>query len=324
MKVLKVVVLGWLLFYGFGCESKHDGPPEAPMGYPTIFLLKAAHLVGLVDLVDTKPAVPASLNEYKDIVYKIAGNDTLKLDIYQPKGLKKPRPVLIFIHGGGWRKGKKEDYLLYLIDFAKRGYITATISYRLIPQARYPAAVEDAKCAVRWIRAHAADYLIDPGKMAVIGGSAGGHLALMIGYSSDERALDGRCSADTVSSRVQAVVDLYGPVDLTTPYARTHKTTLSFLGQPYSAIPEIYAQASPSTYITKDDPPTLIFHGSIDELVPVSQSDSLHKYLERAGVPNEYHRLTWWPHTMDLAKSVNDYCQYYMNAFFKKYVPIDK
>jgi len=324
MNLIKVIILGSLLLSGFGCESTKEGPPQAPMGYPTIFLLKAAHFVGLVDLVDTNPPVPASLNAYKNIVYKIIGNDTLKLDIYQPKGLKKSRPVLIFIHGGGWRKGKKEDYLLYLIDFAKRGYITATISYRLIPQGRYPAAVEDAKCAVRWIRAHAADYLIDPDKMAVIGGSAGGHLALMIGYSSDVRELDGNCSADTVSSRVQAVVDLYGPVDLTTPYARTHKTTLSFLGKPYDAIPEIYAQASPATYITADDPPTLIFHGSIDELVPVSQSDSLQKYLERAGVSNEYHRLTWWPHTMDLAKAVNDYCQYYMNAFFEKYVPIEK
>jgi len=184
--------------------------------------------------------------------------------------------------------------------------------------------VEDVKCAVRWIRAHAAEYSIDPDHIAVIGGSAGGHLAMMAGYSSDVPQLNGTCSADSVSSRVQAVVNLYGPTDLTTEYARTHKTTLSFFGQPYDSIPERYAQASPAAHITPDDPPTLIFHGTIDELVPVSQSDSLQKYLDKAGVPNQYHRLTWWPHTMDLAKPVNDYCQYYMNAFFEKYVPIEK
>jgi acetyl esterase/lipase len=322
MNLIRVSALGLLLLTGFACEVNKEGPPEAPHGYPTITLLKVAHFIGLVDLVDTNPSVPSSLHAYKDLVYKTVGKDTLRLDIYQPKNLDGPRPVLIFIHGGGWRKGKKEDYLLYLISFAQKGYVTASISYRLLPDALYPAAVEDVKCAVRWIRSHARDYHIDPDKIAVIGGSAGGHLAMMIGYSSDVPALDGQCPADSVSSRVQAVVDLYGPVDLTTEYARTHKTTLSFFGQPYDVIPQLYKQGSPTTYISADDPPTLIFHGSIDELVPVSQSDSLKKRLDRVGVPNEYHRLTWWPHTMDLAKPVNDYCQYYMTAFFKKYVPI--
>ena len=97
------------ILFGFACESNKNGPPEVPQGYPAIILLKAAHLVGLVDLVDTKPAVPTSLNAYKDIVYKTTNNDTLKLDVYQPKNLVKPRPALIFIHGGGWRKGKKES-----------------------------------------------------------------------------------------------------------------------------------------------------------------------------------------------------------------------
>ena len=304
------------------CGRNENGPPEAPMGYPTLGLIKGAYAVGLIKLVDTKPAVPASLNEFKDIEYKHIGNLSLKLDIYQPKNIDTPRPVLIFIHGGGWTKGKKEDYLVYLIDFANKGYITASVSYRLVPEAHYPAPVEDVKCAVRWIRAHAADYMIDPDKIAVIGGSAGGYLALMIGYLADVPELNGPCLEDTISSRIQAVVDLYGPVDLTTEYARTHKTVINFLDQPYDSIPQIYEQASPYTHITKDDPPTLIFHGTIDELVPVSQSDSLKKKLDRLGIANEYHRLKWWPHTMDLAKSVNDYCQYYMNAFFEKYVPI--
>jgi acetyl esterase/lipase len=289
MKIIKTVSLVLIMLFGFACEGNKNGAPEAPQGYPAIFLLKAAHLVGLVDLVDTNPPVPASLNTYKDIVYKTINNDTLKLDIYQPKNLINSHPVLIFIHGGGWRKGKKEDYLLYLISFAQKGYITATISYRLVPRAHYPAAVEDVKCAVRWIRTHANDYLIDPNKIAVIGGSAGGHLAMMIGYSSDVSEFDGECGADSVSSRVQAVVNLYGPADLTTEYARTHKTTLSFFGQPYDLMSERYVRASPAWHITPDDPPTLIFHGTIDELVPISQSDSLKKKLDRAKyVPIDY------------------------------------
>ena len=185
MKIIITSSLVLIMLFGIACEGNKNGAPEAPQGYPAIILLKAAHVVGLVKLADTKPAVPADLNEFKDIAYKQICNHTLKMDIYQPKNLEKPRPVLIFIHGGGWRKGKKEDYLLYLISFAQKGYVTASISYRLLPDALYPAAVEDVKCAVRWIRSHADDYLIDPNKIAVIGGSAGGHLAMMVGYSSD-------------------------------------------------------------------------------------------------------------------------------------------
>jgi len=305
------------------CAGNKNSAPDAPRGYPSSTLLKAAAAIGLVKVVDTKPIVPAELNEYKDIEYKQVGTQALKLDLYQPKKLTQATPILIFIHGGGWKKGKKEDYLIYLLAFARRGYVTASISYRLAPKALFPAAVEDVKCAVRWLRAHAGEYHIDPNKIAVIGGSAGGHLAMMIGYSSDVAELNGECGADSVTSRVQAVVNLYGPANLTTEYARTHKLTVNFIGQPYDSIPKIYQQASPFSYLTEDDPPTLIFHGTKDELVPVSQSDSLKRMLDATGIINEYHRLKWWPHTMDLAQSVNEYCQYYMNAFFEKHVPLE-
>ena len=146
-------------------------------------------------------------------------------------------------------------------------------------------------------------------QIALIGGSAGGHLAMMAGYA-DEAA----------DRKVQAVVNLYGPSDLTTEYARNRDECLNFIGESYQERPDLYKRASPRSYITRDDPPSLIFHGSIDGLVPVSQSDSLHQWLNRAGVPNEYHRLKGWPHTMDLSKKVNEYCQYYMDAFLKQYL----
>ena len=173
------------------------------------------------------------------------------------------------------------------------------------------------KCAVRWLKTNAGEYGIDPENIAVIGGSAGGHLAMMLGYSDDDD-FPGNCEWDSVSARVQAIVDFYGPYDLTTEYARTHSLVGNFLGASYSESPQIYERASPKNYITVDDPPTLIFQGTIDELVPVSQSDSLHIKLDNTGVPNEYHRLKGWPHTMDLASSVNKYCQFYMMRFFMR------
>ena len=223
---------------------------------------------------------------------------------------------MIFIHGGGWRSGKKEDYRLYTLSFAQKGFVTASISYRLSKVAKYPAAIEDVKCAVRWLRAHAEDYNVDPDKIALIGGSAGGHLSLLAGYA-DDVAFAADCDSD-VSSRVQAIVDLYGPVDLTTEYARTHDLTTSFFGVSYEEASDRYLEASPLKWLSPDDPPTLIFQGTIDDLVPVSQSDTLKVALDRAGVTNEYHRLKGWPHTMDLSKKVNDYCQFYMERFFKQ------
>jgi acetyl esterase/lipase len=297
------------MLYSCAQENNMDGiPPEAPRGFRSETFLKIVYALGFIDLVETKPAVPKSIEVVEDIVYKQVDSISLKLDIYKLKNLEEAKPVLIFIHGGSWSKGNKSDYLPYLIDYAKKGYVTVTVSYRLSGMARFPAAVQDVNSAVQWIRIHSEEHKINPDKIAVIGGSAGGHLAMMLAYS------------DTSCNRIQAAVNIYGPTDLTTEYARNRHECLQFLGKSYQEAPDLYQAASPRTYISPDDPPTLIFHGTIDSLVPVSQSDSLHKWLDQTGVPNEYHRLKGWPHTMDLSKKVNDYCQYYMDAFFEKYL----
>lgn len=325
-RYLKAIVITMVFLCTLqGCAHQNDegSPPKPPRGYPGNFWIMVALKLKLLKIVDLKPAVPMELNEFKGIEYKRVGDQSLKLDIYQPQNLNRPTPVLIFIHGGAWKGGKRSDYLRYLIDFALRGYVTATVSYRFSQQAKFPAAVQDVKCAVKWIRAHAHEYNIDPAKIAVIGGSAGGHLAMMIGYSSDMPEFDGECEDDSVSSRVQAVVNIYGPANLTTDFAIGKRTVINFVGQTYSQAAELYQKASPITYITADDPPTLIFHGTIDSTVPIEQSDLLKSKLDEIGVPNEYHRLKGWPHIMDAAVSVNKYCQYYMNAFFEKYIPIE-
>jgi len=286
-----------------------DGPPKAPRGFRSEGMLKAAYALRLLKLIDTEPEVPAYMDVQKDIEYKLVDSISLQLDIYKLKSLTEATPVLIFIHGGSWAKGKRSDYLPYLLDYAQKGYVCVTVSYRLAGVAHYPAAVQDVQAAVQWIREHAADHMINPEKIALIGGSAGGHLAMMVGYADEAK-----------DHKVQAVVNLYGPADLTTEYARKRDECLNFLGASYLERPDLYRHASPRTHITGDDPPTLIFHGTIDSLVPVSQSDSLHRWLDRAGVPNEYHSLTGWPHTMDLSTKVNNYCQYYMDAFFRQYL----
>lgn len=305
-----------------GCSPKiidNNRPLKAPSGYMNETFMKISYGLGMLDLIDLEPEVPDDILEIKNIEYKNVDSTSLQLDIYKLKDLKELAPVMIFIHGGSWRSGKRGDYLPYLIDYAKKGFVTVTVSYRLIKKATFPAAVQDVNCAVRWIRSNAAEYGIDSERMVLIGGSAGGHLAMMVGYAGDEPLFNGDCSVGK-SSGVKAVINLYGPGDLTTPYAKGMHQTIDFIGSSYEENPESYNLASPKTFITPNDPPTLTFHGTIDSLVPISQSDSLDIWLSKAGVPHDYHRLKGWPHTMDVSVKVNEYCQFYIDAFLKKYL----
>lgn len=296
-----------------------DKPPKKPDGYCCDTFLKIAYFLGTLDLMEKDFPVPADIIEHKDIVYKNIDSTNLKLDIYYSNTLSKNAPLLVFIHGGGWKKGDKHDYLRYLVDFARKGYVTATVQYRFVDKAKFPAQLLDVKAAVIWLKKNSGKYHINKDKIAVIGGSAGGHLAMMVGYTSDVSEFN--VTKDSLyTSKVQAVVDLYGPYDLTTEYARKQSSVINLIGKKYNEAKKLYNMASPKTFITKDDPPTLIFQGTIDELVPVSQSDSLANHLKKTGVEAEYHRLEGWPHTMDLAVEVNKYCQFYMNRFFKKYL----
>ena len=305
-----------------GCTARTVDPLRPfppPKGYLNETFLKIAYGLGMLDLIDTEPEVPQDIDVYKNIAYKKIDSISLQLDIYKQKNLKIPAPTIIFIHGGAWRSGKRQDYLPYLIDYARKGYVTATVSYRLMKVAKFPAAVQDVNCAVMWIKSHASEFGIDPDRIALFGGSAGGHLSLMAGYCGEDTLFSRDCPM-TVDNKVKAIVDFYGPADLTTPYAISTYQVKDFLNTTYDQDPELYELASPRRYISSDDPPTLIFQGTIDSLVPVSQSDSLALWLDQAGVPYEYHRLKGWPHTMDLSEKVNEYCQFYIDRFLEKYL----
>jgi len=304
----------------FGMALSAEEPPP-PQGFQSTGAVGRAIASGQVKLINPLRSTPESVKVTAGIEYGIAEKTSLKLDLYSPKDLKKPVPGLVFIHGGAWRSGRRNDYRFYCLEFAQRGFVVATISYRLIDTAPFPAAVEDAKCAVRWMRANAKELNIDPNRLAVIGGSAGGHLSMMVGYSSDVPQLEGTGGHKHVSSRVQAVVNLYGPTNLTTPFAINKKLIIDFLGnKTFAEIPDQYKLASPITHLTADDPPTLIFHGTIDDVVPVRQADILAAKLTEVGVPFRYDRLIGWPHTMDLSDKINRRCVALMLDFFDRYL----
>ena len=298
--------------------------PEPPSGYKSKLAILAAYGSGTLEIIDREAPLPEGVVLQKDIEYGNADGHPLHLDLYRPAKLTRPVPALLFIHGGAWKSGKRQDYHFYTAAFARKGYVVATASYRLTGQAPYPAAVQDCKCAVRWLRANAKKYNIDPDKIAAVGGSAGGHLSMMLGYA-DDPALEGKSGHDGVSSRVSAVVNIYGVYDMTTRIAKESDAVKSFLqGKSFEEAPELYRQSSPMVHLDKDDPPTLILHGTIDETVPVAQSDRLAAHLKRLKIPHAYGRLDGWPHTMDLAKPVNDYCQAMMDRFFAEHLPLPR
>ncbi len=296
--------------------------PPPPWGFPTLNAGYVAYFLGLAPIIDIHKEIPVppGVVVQDDVEYGRVGDRSLKLDLYSPEKLDHPVPGLIFIHGGGWTGGDRKDYKYYAVQYAQRGYVVASVGYRFVKEAPYPGCVEDSKCAVRYLRAHAAELHINADKMAVIGGSAGGYLSLMVGYTPDRPELEGQGGNPGVSSAVAVVVDLYGPTDLTVESARNHPTVLNFLKKTYAEDPALYAAASPITYVKPGIPPTLIFQGTLDNIVPPSQSDELAEKLKSLGLPYWYDCLDGYPHTMDIFKSVNEHCQAIMNAFFDKYL----
>jgi acetyl esterase/lipase len=297
--------------------------PAPPHGYESAREARDALLTGRIRPTDLLPPVPEGVKITPNVEYGRVGDRSLQLDLYEPREHPQPVPAMILIHGGGWKKGQRGIYRAYCLRLAARGYVAATISYRLSGEAPYPAAVQDAKCAVRWMRASASKHGVDPDKIGVLGASAGGHLSLMVGYTPNIPELEGEGGHNDVSSRVQAVIDYYGPTDLTVPRLRDADLIVSFLGgKHYEEARAQYCQASPIIHIARNTPPTLVLHGTIDELVPVAQSDQLVKKLKESGVPCEYERLEGWPHAMDLSEDVSNRCWWRVERFLDKYLPL--
>jgi acetyl esterase/lipase len=265
-------------------------PPRTIESEPRI--LYAADVVGLQDL--TYKTVP--------------GYRPLKLDLYVPKNVTVLKPAVVFIHGGGFEIGEPRSEFTYanwtqvLARLAARGYVVASITYRFSGEARFPAAVQDAKDAIRWLRKNAAIYGIDANKIIVWGPSAGGYLAAMVGTTCHAKALDADSAYPEVSSCVAAAVDWFGPTDFTIlgsggaskkflgcePSARTGEVS-SAVNKLALCTKESLDAVNPISYVAADSPAFLVMHGESDPLVPVESSQRLVRALRAKNVPVELH-----------------------------------
>jgi len=217
--------------------------------------------------------VPDSVTVARDIVYATYGDRKIMLDMYLPKNPPKGRiPCIMTVHGGGWRNGDKNKFARFASKFAENGFAAACIGYRLMPEVKVPQCIEDAKASVRWVRANAEKYNIDPDRIGAFGGSAGAHLVAMLGTSFKVEKLEGDGGNKGVSSRVHAVVALATPADMT-GFGRFSKNA------------EEAKLISPVSYVDKDSAKFLLMHSEGDRVVPHKQSILLKDKLTKASVP---------------------------------------
>jgi acetyl esterase/lipase len=257
------------------------------------------------------PPAPDGVIIEQNLSYLEPGREE-KLDMYLPanRPLGARSPAVVIIHGGGWAAGDKAQAREFNIGttLAKRGYVCVSINYSLQPGNRWPTNVYDCKNAVRFLRANSAKYRIDSENIGVIGGSAGGHLALMVGYSCDEPKLEPDSPYPGISNRVQAVVDLYGLANLLTRQKTDENgnptgqriTSSAFMNGSPKDNPDGWKLGSPVYHISKSSPPTLIIHGSIDTTIDRDQSSELAGKLKEVGVEHQLIMLPDTGHTFDL------------------------
>jgi len=210
----------------------------------------------------------------------------LTMDVYQPRKAKRPAPAVLYVHGGGWISGDKSDGAghLFINELLKRGYFVAAVNYRLAPKYKFPAQIEDVKCAVRHLRTNATQYNLDPERIGAMGGSAGGHLVSLLGLSDEKAGWDvGQYTEQ--SSRIQGVVDMFGPSDMSKMFTERGRRLVTQVFGASGPEDPILKTSSPTSYITSDDPPFLILQGEEDEVVSPSQSQLLYDELVAAGLP---------------------------------------
>lgn len=256
----------------------------------------------------------------RNVVYGVADGQKLVLDIYHPMGMTGLRPALLFVHGGGWAAGSKETFGDAPANMAKQGYVTFAINYRLIQNGKnlWPAQLDDVQRAIRWIRAHATDYHVDPERIGAIGHSAGGHLVACLATRETRDNADPTLSA--YSSRVTCAVDMSGPVDLTvSDNPQADGIIAALLGGKNTEKPALARDASPLFFVDAMTAPVLIIHGRCDTLVAVRHAEQFDAALRRAGIetqalifPDEGHGLTKKENT---ARMISD-----VLAFLKKHL----
>ncbi|MGN6418189.1 MAG: alpha/beta hydrolase fold domain-containing protein [Pseudobacter sp.] len=253
-------------------------------------LLAAAPVMAQEETKDSvkKVQLPAGYTSQIDVVYTKGKDWEQKLDLYLPANTGKPTAVLINIHGGGWNHGTKESQTGFS-TFFKMNFAVCNIEYRLTGQATAPAAVEDARCALIYLIKNARALNIDVNRIVIMGGSAGGHLALMAGLLGNDHRFDGNCPG-VENVKVAAIIDKYGITDVNDwAYGTniTSKSATRWLGDK-AKDPAFIKSVSPINFVNKNNPPVFIVHGDADPTVPYQQSVDLHKKLVEAGVKTEF------------------------------------
>jgi acetyl esterase/lipase len=260
----------------------------------------------------------ATIDVQRDVEFAAPDGHPLRLDVYRPRS-STPRgphtdvasrplsPAVIVIHGGSWRGGEKSDFESYDRWLASGGRVVFDVEYRLANSTqRFPAQLTDIKCAIAWVKSHAAEYHVDPERLALLGRSAGGQLALLAAYTAHEPTLR-PASCDAQDTSVRAVISFYGPTDLAWDYAHpgrpdvidTRHVLENYLGGSPTSMPQAYATASPTEHVSAQTPPTLFLHGGHDQLVRPENAERIIPKLAAAGVPYTYVYLPWANHGCD-------------------------
>lgn len=237
-----------------------------------------------------QPKVPDTVTFEAGIEYTNPDNQHLQLDLARPKTGDGPFPAVVCIHGGGFRAGKREGYDNLIVKLAEQGFVAVTVSYRLAPKYKFPAAIHDTKAAIRWVRANAEKYKIDPARVGVTGGSAGGHLAQFLAVTADVKEFEGDGGNPTQSSRVNCVVNVYGPSDFTKSYGKSvdaAEVLPLWLGGNLETARPAHVRSSPLNWVTPNAAPTLCIHGTDDKYVAHEQAVWMVDRLKACGVEAE-------------------------------------
>lgn len=245
---------------------------------------------GSVSAQNPKLKVPDSVTFEPNLEYANPDGQHLQLDMARPMKGEGPFPAVVCIHGGGFRAGSRQGYDGLCIRLAEQGYVAVTVSYRLAPKYQYPAAIHDTKAAVRWLRANAKKYKIDPERIGVTGGSAGGHLAQFLGVTADVKSFEGDGANLDQSSRVVCVVNYYGPSDFTKSYGKSvdaAQVLPLWLGGTLEEARQKHVSASPLNWVTPNAAPTLCIHGTEDKYVAHEQAVWLIDRLKACNVEAE-------------------------------------
>jgi len=266
-------------------------------------------------------AIPEDVVFEKDVEYAVAGSEHLQVNLARPKTGDGPFPAIVCIHGGGFRAGKREGYDKLCVTLAQQGYVAITVTYRLAPAFPFPAAVYDCKAAVRWLRANASKYQVDPARIGVTGGSAGGHLAQFLGVTAGVKEFEGESGNLDQSSSVACVVNFYGPSDFTKSYGKSvdaAEVLPLFLGGDLEHAREAHLRASPLNWVTPDAAPTLCVQGTKDDHVAYEQAVWMVDRLKSCGVEADLLSMEGAGHGFKGAD--NDKAQQALLDFFAKHL----